>query len=123
MVGLNAQGIMLTLMAAGLTVTNQDFLKKNIQEIFDDTQQISISGNLQNISKMLDYHYLQKGHYPAENHFNQWLQKNFKEMHLDSEINTRLSYSVSPQRSKFILRSCGKDGLLGTEDDLQITGP
>jgi general secretion pathway protein G len=106
-------------------------LPQQMKQIFDDSilagQQIATAGDLRSISTMLDVYYLQHGAYPAEDRFAEWLAATFKEGNLKDLASDHwghpFMYSAPPGRKAFLLQSGGADGIVGTADDMKVTGP
>ncbi len=76
---------------------------------------------------MLDYSFLKTGRYPAAESFTEWLRLNVREptgRDLDRDHWGRpYLYETTPDRKGFVLLSAGTDGVTGTGDDLQYSGP
>lgn len=106
-------------------------LPQQMKQIFDDSilagQQIATAGDLRSISTMLDAYYLKHGAYPAEDRFSQWLAATFKEGNLKDlaadHWGNPFVYTVPGNRKSYILQSGGADGIVGTSDDMKVTGP
>ncbi|MBM9536582.1 type II secretion system protein GspG [Desulfobulbus alkaliphilus] len=104
---------------------------ERIRALIDDSihtgQQLATAGDLRSISTMLDIQYVKQGRYPAEERFEAWMAATFKENHAGDLARDHWGnpyvYTVIDQGRGYILRSAGADGLLGTEDDMWVTGP
>lgn len=113
--------------ALGLFAGNADYVLEFYDETVANARHLATASDLRSISHMLDYHFMEKGRYPAGKEFLPWLKANFKEsqMHelgLDHWGNL-LIYQTGKNNKTFVLVSTGPDGIQNTLDDLRVTGP
>nr|WP_320013191.1 type II secretion system protein GspG [uncultured Desulfobulbus sp.] len=101
-------------------------LRTVIDESIRTGQQLATAGDLRSMSTMLEMYYFKHGRYPRADRFEPWLAANFKENHLKDLANDHWGhpyfYSDNQEKS-YSLSSLGEDGILGTEDDMTVTGP
>lgn len=113
--------------ASGIIIGNSDEIQNFVDEIVEYAAVVATSGDMKTISGMLDYYYLKKGRYPSEKKFLDWLNKNFKENNLknngDDHWNNPLIYKTENKNKTYRLISTGSDGIAGTKDDMEISGP
>lgn len=124
----NTSLVLVALMGSLLAFTD---LPRQVKQIVDDSiltgQQIATAGDLRSMSTMLDVYYFKHGAYPAGDRFGEWLEATFKESHLKDlsydHWGNPYVYKVSDGRKRFVLQSGGADRVLGTADDMKVTGP
>ena len=113
--------------ALGAIAGNSDEIKKFFNDTVAITQQIATAGDMRSISIMLDYEFMRRGRYPRTEHFEKWMEKNFKENELKplttDHWENEFVYTATKDQKRCTLISCGPDGIEGTEDDIKITGP
>lgn len=120
--------VLLALMAGLVTFTD---IPERMQEIFTESikaaQHIATAGDLRSMSNMLDYHYIKRGRYPKEEHFEQWLTATFKESNIKELARNHWGnlylYRVGVRQKSYTLISMGQDEIKGTGDDMKVTGP
>ena len=114
-------------LVAGLITANADNLQLFYEELMAVTQKVATAGDLRSITSMLDYTFMKKGRYPQTGQFPDWMATHFKENEIKSltvdHWGNELMYEASEKQKKFTLTSRGPDGVLGTDDDMKITGP
>ena len=114
-------------MALGIIAGNSDEIIKFFNDTETVAQQVATAGDMRSISTMLDYEFIRRGRCPRTEHFERWMEKNFKENNLkpltQDHWGYELVYRATKDRKKYTLISLGPDGIEGTEDDIKITGP
>lgn len=118
----------LTLAASLLVFTD---LPQQMKQVFDMSilagRQLATAGDMRSISTMLDVYALRHGVYPAEDRFGQWMAATFKESPLKEQVTDHWGhpfvYTVFQGRKGYLLQSGGADGVIGTDDDMWVTGP
>lgn len=119
--------ILVTAASVGIIALNADEIRVFFSDTTALTQQIATAGDMKSIGRALDYEYMKTGRYPREDAFGEWLRKNFQEEtgralmmdHWDRPY----VYATSAGEKSFILQSAGPDGVRGSADDMEYSGP
>lgn len=119
--------LLISALTLGAIAGNGDEIRALFDSTVAYTQQIATAGDLRTIGYMLDYSFLKTGRYPAAESFTEWLRLNVREstgrdLGRDHWGRPYL-YETTPDRKGFVLLSAGTDGVTGTGDDLQYSGP
>jgi len=119
--------VLVALLSAALMTDVPDKLKQLYEDSVATAQYVVTAGDLRSIGMMLDYEMMRRGRYPRQERFHLWMELTFKENQLNDlgvdHWGSAYVYTVSNDLKTFVLLSPGPDRLLGTQDDLKITGP
>ncbi len=121
------KNLLLTGVALGVIAGNADEIEKFFTETMDTVQQIATVGDIKSIGNMLDYEFMKRGRLPAPGVFTTWVEKNFRSVNKDSlsadHWGNQLIYKTFNRQRSYALISKGPDGLEGTKDDIEYSGP
>lgn len=120
--------VLLALLAAVIGFTD---LPQRMRDLIDESvqaaQQLATAGDLRSMANMLDYHYMKRGRYPRQQDFDRWLTTTFREANIKKlsldHWGTPYRYEVGERLKWYKLTSAGQDIIMGTDDDLKVSGP